>query len=70
MNSLSAGGGRGLSPACPEDIPSCTVLFQSCLSSCPEGGGGRASLSWGPWDRGRERGNGVGVGPAPHLPGS
>lgn len=52
MNSLLAGGGRGLSPACPEDIPSCTVLFQPCLFSCPEGGGGRASLSWGPLDRG------------------
>lgn len=63
MNSLLAGGGRGLSPVCPEDIPSCTVLFQPCLSSCPEGGGGRASLSWGPRDRGNwEREGGMGWG--------
>ena len=48
--SLLAGGGQGPPVLlCPEDIPSsCPVLFQPCLSSCPEGGGGRASLSWGP----------------------
>ena len=42
--SLLAGGGQGPPVLlCPEDIPSCCpVLFQACLSSCPEGGGGRA----------------------------
>lgn len=59
------------SPALPggHSVLSCSVLFQPCLSSCPEGGGGRASLSWGP--RQREEGvrTGMGVGPAPHLPG-
>ena len=60
--SLLAGGGQGPPVLlCPEDIPSsCPVLFQPCLSSCPEGGGGRASLSWGP--RRREQGMGTGTG--------
>lgn len=60
--SLLADGGQGPpAPLCPGDIPSsCPVLFQPCLSSCPEGGGGRASLSWGP--RQREQGVGTGTG--------
>lgn len=51
---------------CPEDIPSCPVLvlFQPCLSSCPEGGGGRASRSWRPGQR-EGSGNRNGGGAAP-----
>lgn len=57
-----AGGGQGPPVLLrPEDIPSsCPVLLQPCLSSCPEGGGGWASLSWGP--RPREQGVGRGMG--------
>lgn len=70
--SLLAGGRRGPPVLlCPEDIPSCPVLFQPCLSSCPEGGGGRASPSGagagGP-DRGRGSGNGNGGGASPPPP--
>lgn len=72
--SFLAGGRRQGPPVllCLEDIPSCPVLvlFQPCLSSCLEGGGGWAPTELPLPAEGAGGGNRDRGGAGPHLLGS